>query len=63
MTAWAGGVVQRNEYDGLGRRIVRVDAASPDVTYDCYYNDRWQLLTRGQGRGGRRHLPVASVLH
>jgi RHS repeat-associated protein len=36
----------RNEYDGLGRRIVRVDGlADPDVTYDYYYNERWQVIT------------------
>jgi hypothetical protein len=38
--------IQENEFDGLGQRIVRVDAtADPDVTHDYYYNDRWQLLT------------------
>jgi YD repeat-containing protein len=39
-------LVQTNEYDGFGRRIVRVDAVpSTDVTYEYYYNDQWQLLT------------------
>jgi hypothetical protein len=32
-----------NEYDGLGRRIVRVNVAASDE-YDYYYNDNWQLL-------------------
>jgi hypothetical protein len=40
-----GTLITTNEYDGLGRRIKRVDvAASPDVTYDYYYNEQWQLL-------------------
>jgi RHS repeat-associated protein len=35
----------RNEYDGLGRRIVRLDGLfDPDVTYDYYYNEEWQLI-------------------
>jgi len=32
-----------NEYDGLGRRIVRVDSAASD-TYDYFYNESWQIL-------------------
>jgi RHS repeat-associated protein len=40
-----GTTIQTNEFDGLGRRIVRVDVAPhPDVTYNCHYNERWQLL-------------------
>jgi YD repeat-containing protein len=28
-------LIQQNEFDGLGRRIIRIDvAANPDVTYD-----------------------------
>jgi RHS repeat-associated protein len=35
----------RNEYDGLGRRIVRLDGLfDPDITYDYYYNESWQLI-------------------
>lgn len=46
----SGAVLQKNEYDGLGQRIVRVDAqANPDLTYDYYYNDQWQLLTEVKG--------------
>ncbi|MCH8840671.1 MAG: RHS repeat-associated core domain-containing protein, partial [Planctomycetes bacterium] len=37
--------IQENEYDGLNRRIVKIDkAADPDVTYDYYYNRQWQVL-------------------
>jgi len=45
---------QYYEYDGLSRRIVRVDvSANPDVTYDDYYNAWWQLLeTRKTPSGG-----------
>ena len=39
---------QENEYDGLGRRIVRVDVAA-GTTYDCYYNESWQLLEERKG--------------
>jgi hypothetical protein len=35
--------VQTNEFDGLNRRIVRVDAGNSD-TYDSFYNEAWQLL-------------------
>ena len=38
-----GTTVQTNEFDGLGRRIVRVDSGASD-TYDYYYNEDWQLL-------------------
>jgi RHS repeat-associated protein len=36
-------VIQTNEYDGLGRRIVRTDSAASD-TYDYYYNESWQVV-------------------
>ncbi len=39
--------VQENEYDGLGRRIVRAEySSSGTLTYrlHCYYNENWQLL-------------------
>jgi len=33
------------EYDGLNRRIVKIDRQSnPDITYDYYYNQQWQVL-------------------
>jgi RHS repeat-associated protein len=33
------------EYDGLNRRIVKIDRkANPDVTYDYYLNELWQTL-------------------
>jgi hypothetical protein len=35
--------VQTNEFDGLNRRIVRVDSGASD-TYDYFYNEAWQLL-------------------
>jgi len=38
-------VVITCEYDALGRRIEKVDkTGSPDVTYDYYYNESWQML-------------------
>jgi RHS repeat-associated protein len=43
--SYIGLVVQTNEYDGLGRRIVRVNGwANPDETYDYYYNENWQVV-------------------
>ena len=39
--------VQENEYDGLGRRIVRAEySSSGTLTYrlHCYYNEDWQFL-------------------
>jgi RHS repeat-associated protein len=44
----APATVQTNEYDGLGRRIVRVDSAA-SATYDYYYNENWQLLEERKG--------------
>ena len=43
----AGQLVQENEYDGLGQRIVRKSYVSGDLedTHDYYYNHHWQLLT------------------
>lgn len=35
--------VQTNEFDGLGRRIVR-DVAGQSDTYDYFYNESWQVL-------------------
>jgi hypothetical protein len=35
----------RNEYDGLGRRIVRAANTESDI-YDYYYNEDWQLLEK-----------------
>jgi hypothetical protein len=33
------------EYDGMNRRIVKIDRkANPDVTYDYYLNENWQTL-------------------
>jgi RHS repeat-associated protein len=38
-------VVGEYEYDGLNRRIVKIDRkANPDVTYDYYLNESWQTL-------------------
>jgi RHS repeat-associated protein len=31
-------------YDGLGRRIQKIVEGTPDVTYDYYYNESWQVL-------------------
>ena len=38
--------VQQNQYDGLGRRVVRSVYASGSLDHKVhyYYNDRWQLL-------------------
>ncbi|MCI0491911.1 MAG: hypothetical protein L0Z07_03125 [Planctomycetes bacterium] len=39
-------------YDGLGRRIVRtVNGFDGPTTYDCYYNDQWQLLEERKDAG------------
>ena len=37
--------IQENEFDGLNRRIVKIDkTGASDVTYDYYYNRQWQVL-------------------
>ena len=36
--------IQENEFDGLNRRIVKIDkTGASDVTYDYYYNQQWQV--------------------
>jgi RHS repeat-associated protein len=39
-----GAIIQTNRYDGLARRIHKIVAGSPDVTYDYYYNEARQVL-------------------
>ena len=41
-----GSVIATYAYDGLGRRIQKTIAGSPDVTYDCYYNGMQGIETR-----------------
>src|SRR5262249_32054420 len=36
--------IQKNSYDGLGRRIRRNEAISGGDLLDYYYNESWQLL-------------------
>ncbi len=50
----SGAVLQTNEYDGLGRRIVRSVYASGSVDYRIhyYYNEQWQLLEERKETGG-----------
>jgi RHS repeat-associated protein len=48
-----GNLIITARYDGLTRRIQKIVAGSPDVTYDYYYNEGKQVLeerkTVGQG--------------
>jgi YD repeat-containing protein len=54
-------VVAAMEYDGLGQRIVRVNvAANPDVAYDYYYNDQWQVL---EERAGSSSNPAQQLVY
>jgi RHS repeat-associated protein len=52
--AYSGGTpggwsdVLTNDYDGLGRRIVKDVAGGTAEDRDYYYNDRWQLLTEAK---------------
>ena len=39
-----GDLVATYRYDGLNRRIQKVVEGSPDVTYDYYYNESWQIV-------------------
>ena len=39
-----GDLVATHRYDGLNRRIQKTVEGDPDVTYDYYYNESWQIV-------------------
>jgi RHS repeat-associated protein len=44
-----GELVATYSYDGQNRRIRKVVEGDPDVTYDYYYNERWQVVEVRKG--------------